>query len=92
MKITIKGFIHRQNSYRYADGSWSFFSCDMSEYGYILVMPYELTVDLPEDYDPVKAEVESLRKAQKAIRAELTRKGEMLEERIQSLLAIEGPK
>lgn len=67
------------------------FSIDMSEYGYILVTTKEVEVliDIPEGFDPVTGQVDSLKKEKQKIGAEAQLKMNNIDEQIQSLLAIE---
>lgn len=64
---------------------------DMSEYGYINVetKEIELSMDVPEGYDPVTGHIDALRDEKQKIGAEAQVKINNIEEQIQSLLAIE---
>lgn len=63
------------------------YTCDMSEYGYGFLGMAEVTFTMPEK-DPVVAQVECLRAAQKKHNDEAYDKNKAFEEKIQSLLAI----
>lgn len=92
MKVTIKGWIHTQNGYA-SQRQFTFFGCDMSEYGFTKVAPYTITADVEMDEAMLtQAEIETLRAEQQKIRAEAHAKVTQLDERIQSLLAIEHKK
>lgn len=64
---------------------------DMSEYGYITVETKEIEVsmDVPEGYDPVNGHIDALRDEKQKIGAEAQVKINNIEDQIQSLLAIE---
>ena len=93
MKKTFNIFITAQISGDVEGGiRYEAWDMDMSKHsGRALVTKFPLEVEIP-DTDMRPKFVESMRKEQENIRAELTAKVNMLEERIQSLLAIEGPK
>jgi hypothetical protein len=90
MKVSIQGFIHTQSREHADTRTFSFFGCDMSEYGYVKVAPYTITTDIEIDEALLtKSEIEALRAEQQKIRAEAHAKVMNLEERISKLLALE---
>ena len=93
MKKTFEIYITAQMSECSKGGiRYEAWDMDMSNHsGRALVTSVPLEVEIPDD-DLRPKFVDAMRKEQNDIRAELTAKVNMLEERIQSLLAIEGPK
>jgi len=94
MKHTIKStmFVHAQKEYGGEEEfKLNLLSCDMSQYGYILIGEVEVSVDydLPDNLNITQLEIDSLRKAQKRIQAEAQNNITRIEEQIQSLLCIE---
>lgn len=88
---TIDLFIHAEKG---MNGETIFkpFMCDMSQYGYTY-LGIKKTVfvefELDDNFDITAAEIKSLRDQQKKIQAESQRQVVEIEERIQSMLAIE---
>ena len=94
MKVIIKGFIHCCND-GWSDGygygfRFHFFSCDMGEHGYINVMPHEIEIEVPDDFDPRPQQVAALEAEKQKARAEFQKRVTEIDRQIQSLLAIEG--
>ena len=75
---------------QYSEG-YDFFMCDMSEHGHVLVakQEMELTFDLPEDFNPTAAKIDSLKAEQQKIADEAQAKRNNIEEQIQNLLCLE---
>lgn len=69
--------------------SLSFFSGDMSAYGYTYICQAVVTVDIPDERTLVESAINSLRQQASAIRAEATAKCTEIEGQIQNLLAID---
>lgn len=88
MKITQTGFVHFS---RGCDGSSSFpvFMSDMSEYGYTYLMTTEISFEIPDDFNPVPAEIEALRKMKQKIQADAQISANAIEEQISKLLCLE---
>lgn len=64
-------------------------SKDMSEYGYIAIVDQEVSIDIPDDFNPVPVEIEMLRKAKAKIQAEAQMKANAIDEQIGKLLCLE---
>jgi hypothetical protein len=77
---------HSDEEYEYSTST-----TDMSDYGYIPITTkdIEVSIDIPEDFDPVNGHIDSLKAEKQKIAAEAQLKMNNLEEQIQSLLAIE---
>jgi hypothetical protein len=88
MKVTLKGFVHK-NSY---DNGLHVSSIDMSEYGHVLVGPVEFEYEVPENYNPVAAEVAGLQKQADKLADEYHRQRAAIQSRINDLLCLEAPK
>lgn len=92
MKITVKKFVHLNADSPLDTPSFSFFECDMSEYGYIPISEQEITVEVPDWFNPIPIQVDCLKEQQRKIRAEAEAKVLFINEKIQKLLSIEAPK
>ena len=89
MKVTIKGFIHYRKQAWMDSGSYSFMPCDMTECGYVNVMPHEIAVEVPDDFDPRPHQVAALIAEKQKARADFQARVTEIDRQIQSLLAIE---
>ena len=89
MKVTIKGFItYKKDDWRDGD-DYHFNKYDMSEHGYVTVMPHEIVVEVPDDFDPRPKQVAALIAEKQKARAEFLARVTEIDRQIQSLLAIE---
>ena len=89
MKVTIKGFINYRNDGWREGYDYRFHQCDMSEHGYVTVMPHEIEVEVPDDFDPRQQQVAALEAEKQKARADFQRRVTEIDRQIQSLLAIE---
>lgn len=94
MKKLVAGFIHAKHKESWDNESeeykFSWHSLkDMSICNYIYVMPHELEIDIPDDFNPIPDEIENYRKEQTRIRAEAEQKINMLEDQIGKLSCLE---
>ena len=91
MKVTIKGFVHWHKYLWDENPEYQFYACDMSDMGpdYVLIMPHEFNVDIPDDFDPRPRQIEVLRAKKQQILAETQQKVNNIEDQIQRLLCIE---
>lgn len=62
---------------------------DMSKYGSTPICEVEITFETPDDFNPVSAEIESLRKHKQEIRAEAQIKENEIDRRIAELSCLE---
>lgn len=88
---TTTQFVHAEKDYE-GNVRFKVLGADMSEYGYtFLGITKEVTVEfeVPDDFNLTAEEIKSLRAHQKKIQAEAQRQVLEIEERIQSMLAIE---
>src|SRR5260370_24404741 len=89
--ITIKGFIHAQRNWlNDSEYSYTHWTHDMSGHGYVLVCPHDVTVEIPDDFNPIAAEVFSLEAQKKAVREQFHRNTAELNEKISKLLSLEN--
>ena len=89
MKKEIPVFLHRDKSIYSNEYSYTPHSCDMSDYGYVLILQKTISFDLPDENEMIQKEIAVLnRKAQK-IKSEAFVATEKINNQIQSLLAIE---
>ena len=89
MKVTIKGFISYRNDGRNDGSEYRFHQFDMSEHGYVTVMPHEIAVEVPDDFDPRPHQVAAFIAEKQKARAEFQARVTEIDRQIQSLLAIE---
>lgn len=59
MKTKITGFISYKKG-GCGGSDFHFHEFDMSDYGYVMTMPYALEVDIPDEFDPVPAQIAAL--------------------------------
>lgn len=88
---TTTQFVHAEKDHE-GNVRFKVLAADMSEYGYtFLGIKKEVTVEfeIPDDFDLTTEEIKNLRAHQKKIQAEAQRQVVEIEERIQSMLAIE---
>ena len=89
MKKEITAFLHRQKESYETEYRYSVYNSDMSDYGYTLLAEKTVYFDLPTESLMLNKEIEMLnRKAQK-IKADAFVEVDRINEKIQSLLAIE---
>ena len=89
MEKEIEIFLHRDKS-RYSNSySYTPHSCDMSDYGYILILQKTISFDLPDENEMIQKQIAVLnRKAQK-IKSDAFVAIEKINNQIKILLAIE---
>lgn len=72
-------------------GNYVFSTCSMKgEPGWVDVKPVQFTVEIPPGFDPVQAQVDSLRTSIAEVKKEAAAKVTALETRIANLLCIEN--
>lgn len=84
--VTIKGIIHKS---AHSD-DFTFFVCDMSKHGYLVVAPHEFQYEVPEEFDPIAAEVGALNKELDRITENHVSEVRRIKGRIAELLCIEN--
>lgn len=88
MKATLNGQINWKKEDWESEGRFYFQFSDMSEFGYVKVMPYTLEIDVPDDFNPVPGQIAALEKEKAKIRAEFNRRIAALNEQIGKLQAL----
>jgi len=88
MQVTIKGHVFAQQNSWETKPSFTFFDFDASEW--IKVVPAQVTVEIPDDWDIRPAKVDALQKELEAVRAAFQARVTEINGQIQSLLAIEA--
>lgn len=68
---------------------FSFYSSDMSNYGYLFIRDIELEVDAPSESELVLKQIEALRLKEQKLQAETHKICEVIRDEIQKLLCIE---
>ena len=89
MKVTIKGVISYKKDGWCEGNDYHFYKYDMSEHGYVTVMPHEIDVEVPDDFDPRPQQVAALEAEKQKASAEFHARVTEIDRQIQSLLAIE---
>lgn len=88
MKHTAKMLAHFSRNYE-GEMKYEIFFTDMSKHGYTPICEVEVPFETPDDFNPVSAEIESLRKKQREMRAEAQVKDNEIEARIAELSCLE---
>jgi hypothetical protein len=63
--------------------------CELKVAGYVTVNQQQFDVEIPDDFDPRKLQVEALREEKQRISAEFARRCTQIEEQINKLTALE---
>ena len=88
---TITGFIHYQPPFYEGDKPhFSFFSWDASDQGYLAVMPHTIEVELPDDFNPISAQVQALQAKKAAVLAEYQKRVADINEQLSKLQCLEA--
>lgn len=91
MKVKISGFIQSRQSSITNDLHYSFSAFDdMTQYGYVMVMPHEIEIELPKGFDIRAKQVDALESEKRRLGAEFTARVTEIDSQIRSLLAIEN--
>lgn len=92
MKVKIEGVIEFKTSEYGNDNYHGFFfhALEMSDYGYINVMPYTIEVEIPDEFDPRSAQIAALEKEKTALRAACQKSITNIERHISELLALDN--
>lgn len=89
MKTTIKGFVCYEKSAWDGTDKFSFFPFEMTNTGYITVMPYSVEVDIPDDFDPRGKQVEMLKAEKQKAMADFQELVTSIDRKISELTALE---
>ena len=88
MKHTKEMYVHWRQSYKGAD-EWNLFSCDMSEYGHVLVGKQQIEFEVPDDFNPVPIQVAMLEKEKEKAMQEFNERVFRINEQIGKLTCLE---
>ena len=90
MKIQIKGFInYKRDDYDPKNlHGMHFYPCDMSEFGYVAVMPCSFEVEIPDNFNPITAQVAILEKQKRELQAKFAVELMHIEDGISKLTCI----
>lgn len=91
MKVKVKSNLHYYKS-KWADKpSYSLHDGDLSKASpdFVVIKAVELEFDIPDDFDPVPKQIESLKAKKQEVMADTQMKLNQLDEQIQRLLCIE---
>lgn len=89
MKQTITGFITYKD-YGFMDEAcpYHFNEWDATSIGHVTVMPYNIEVDIPDDFDPRTGQVEILKAEKKKLMADFQARCTAIEKQISELTAL----
>ena len=91
--VTKKLFLHaKAQEYSPGEFSFEFYTCDMSEYGYIFLEEREITFEAPEFNQLIQREVERLNKTKADLRVKLAEELQKVNDRIIALTLLEAPR
>ena len=90
MKVQIEGFInYRKENYDHKDfHGMHFHHHDMSEFGYVTVMPFSFEVEVPDNFNPIPAQVAALEKQKRELKANFAMELMHIEDSISKLTCI----
>ena len=88
MKVQKEMYVHCDRKY---DGSddWSLFSCDMSAYGHVCAGKTLVEFEVPDNYNPVRQQIEMLQKEQERVTNEFNDRVQKIKEEISKLQCLE---
>ena len=86
MKVTIKGFVHKDKY----DDEFIMYPHDMSSYGYLLVGGYQFDFEIPASFNPVALEIAALKKKSEKLSDEYMQQIGEIKRRISELTCIEN--
>ena len=79
---------HEAHPDGYSFDTWSFKLAGSSAGGSVLIAQQEITMQVPDDFDPVDSFVGNMRDEQEKLKAECSLKVDNIEQQIQSMLAL----
>ena len=88
--MKIKGFINYRPAAYEGDDEYYFHRLEMSEYGYVAVMPLTIEFDLPEDFDPREKLVAALQAKKREVMAEFGKRVTEIDAQIAKYTALEA--
>lgn len=88
MKVKIDGYIAARKEVWDVDVRYSFFSCDMSDHGYVTVMPHSIEIDIPNSFNMDAAMIDLLMKKKEKLLNEFNKRIEEINEEISKYSAL----
>lgn len=89
MKTQINGFINYEKDLCGND-CYYFHGFEMTDYGYTTVMPFSIEVDIPDDFDPIAAQVAALKAEKIKLMADFQNRVTEIERKISELTCLEA--
>ena len=89
MKTQLKGFICYEKSTYDDTEKYAFFPFEMTQHGYVTVMPHSIEVDIPDDFDPRAQQVELLKAEKQKAMADFQALVTSIDRKISELTALE---
>lgn len=88
MKVEKEMYVHWDRKY---DGSddWSLFCIDMSAYGHVCAGKQTIEFEVPDNYNPVRQQIEMLQKEQERVTNEFNDRVQQIKEEISKLQCLE---
>lgn len=87
MKHTVKAFVHLRDNY-VGGLEFAVYPFDMSSTGAVLIGEQMVEVDVPDDFNPIAAQVGALKKVREQVVEKSTRDLKALDDQIANLLCI----
>jgi hypothetical protein len=88
MKHTAKMYVQGKRDYT-NKMEYHLHSGDMTDYGYVTVGTIEVEFEVPDDFNPVQAEIEMLKHAKAKVESEAMSKMRLIEDQIRNLQCLE---
>ena len=89
MKTQINGFILLRSDAYGNDQRLTWAGCEMTQHGYITVMPHTVEFELPDDFDPRAQQVEMLKAEKQKAMADFQALVTSIDRKISELTALE---
>lgn len=87
MKHTVKAFVHLRDTYL-GEHEFAVYPFDMSSTGQVLIGEQMVEVDVPDDFNPIAAQVGALKKVREQVVEKSTRDLKALDDQIANLLCL----
>lgn len=88
MKVTIKGFIHYRKDDWCVFNDYQIYPYESSHSGAVCVCPVSVEVEIPDDFNPITAQVAALENEKRVIKAVFAKNLMALEDSISKLTCI----
>lgn len=93
MKVKIKGYV-THTKYKWDEApQYTFHGFDPSDYlgdESVVVMQHEIEIEIPDDFDPRPGQIAALKAQKERAQAEFAKRVTEIDEKINSLLALEA--